>query len=159
MKYIVRQKVFSLADQFSIKDEFENVRFVVKGEFFTMGKKLHLEDNNGNALFFIKQKLFNFLPVYEIYQGEMIFATLRKKLSFLKPKIEIDQNGTPYLISGDAFSHEFTIFRNDIAVAAISKKWFAFSDTYGIEITGNENDAFILAMAICIDEIIYHGRN
>jgi uncharacterized protein YxjI len=157
MKYLIRQKIFSLTDRFSIRDEFENDRFYVNGEFFAIGKKLHLEDTKGNVLYFIKQKLFNFLPVYEIYVGELLYATLRKKFTFLKPKIEIDQNGTPYYISGDTWSHEFTISRNDTPIASISKKWFAFADTYGVEIIGHENEAFIIAMVICIDEIIYSG--
>jgi len=158
MKYIVRQKVFSLTDRFSIKDEFENERFVVNSEILTLAKKLHLEDNAGNALFYIEQKLFRFPAVYEIYQGEKLYASLKRKLSFLKPRIEIDQNGTPYYIAGDAFSHEFTVTRGNTVVAAISKKWFAFSDTYGVEVSGNEPAAFIMALVICIDEIIYHGK-
>ncbi len=158
MKYIIRQKMFSLTDKFTIKDEFENVKFTVTSEFFTIGKKLHLSNNTGNQLFFIKQKLFNFLPVYEIYKDEFLYATLRKKFTFLKPKIEIDQNGTPYYISGDIWSHEFTILKNDMAVGSVSKKWFAFSDTYGVEISGVDNDSFIVALVICVDEIIYSGK-
>ncbi len=158
MKYIIRQKIFTLTDKFCIKDEFDNERFYVNSEIFTIGKKLYLMDNAGKALYFIKQKLFNFLPVYEIYQDELLFASLKKKFTILKPKIDIDQNGTPYFISGDLWSHEFTILRNDIVVASVSKKWFAFSDSYGVDISGIENDEFIVALVICMDEIIYNGK-
>lgn len=158
MKYIIKQKVFSLTDKFSIKDENENDRFFVNAKFFTIGKKLHLEDIHGNPLFYIEQKLFKLLPVYEIYSGEKLFAVLKKKFSFLKPKIEIDQNGNPYFISGDTWSHEFTVLRGDTVVASISKKWLSFSDTYSLDIVSGENDAFIISMVICIDLIIYDGH-
>lgn len=155
MKYIINQKVFSLTDRFSIKDEFENDRFFVNAKLFTVGKKIHLEDLNGNQLFYIEQKFFKILPVYEIFKGGQLYAVLKKKLSFLKPKIEIDQNGMPFYIAGDKWSHEFTIMRGDTLVASISKKWFAFSDTYGVDIVSGENEAFIIALVICIDQIIY----
>jgi len=158
MKYIIRQKMFTLAAKYSIKDEFENDRFAVDSDLFTIGKKLHLTDMASTPLFFIKQKLFNFLPVYEIYKDDQLFSTLKKKLSFLKPKIEIDQNGTPYFISGDIWSHEFTISRNDVTIASVSKQWFTFTDTYGLEVSGFENDAFVIALVICVDEIIYSGK-
>ena len=159
MKYVIKQKIWSFKDRFSIKDEHENDRFFVNGKFFTIGKQLHLEDIHGNPLFFIKQKLFKFLPVYEIYKGEQLFAVLKKKLSFLKAKIEIDQNGTPYYIAGDMWSHEFTISRGDTLVASVSKTWLSWADTYGVEIVEGENDALIVAMVICIDQILYDNKH
>ncbi|HNW90269.1 MAG TPA: LURP-one-related family protein [Bacteroidales bacterium] len=67
MKYIIKQKVWSLTDRFSIKDEQENDRFFVNSKYFSLGNNLTLEDAGGYQLFHIKQKLFKFLPVYEIF--------------------------------------------------------------------------------------------
>ncbi|HOY30977.1 MAG TPA: LURP-one-related family protein [Bacteroidales bacterium] len=159
MRYIIKQKVWSLADRFTIKDEYENDKFFVTSKYFTLGRKLYLEDVHGNSLFYIEQKLFKILPVYEIYKGDQLFAVLRKKLAFLKARIEIDQNGTPYFIAGDVLSHEFTIVRADTVVACVSKTWFAFADTYGVEISTGENDAFIIALTICIDQILYDKKS
>ena len=33
----------------------------------------------------------------------------------------------------------------------MSKRWFRVRDTYGIEVAPGENDALILAAAVCID--------
>jgi len=158
MKYIIRQKVWSFTDRFSIKDEYENDRFFVESKFLTVGNKLHLEDAYGNQLFYIEQKLFKLLPVYEIYSGDKLFAVLKRKFSFLKPKVEIDQNGISYLISGNALAHEFSITRGNTLVASISKKWASFSDVYSVDITTGENDAFIIALVICIDQIMYDHK-
>jgi len=39
-------------------------------------------------------------------------------------------------------------------VATISKKFFSLADTYGVEVAANEDQAFILALAIVIDQVI-----
>jgi uncharacterized protein YxjI len=38
-------------------------------------------------------------------------------------------------------------------VAEVSKRWFRIRDTYGIEIAPGEDDALILALTVCIDQM------
>jgi uncharacterized protein YxjI len=33
----------------------------------------------------------------------------------------------------------------------VSKRWFRVRDTYGVEIAPGEDDALILAIAVCVD--------
>ena len=47
MKLYIKQKVFSITDKFTVKDETEQDKYFVEGEFFTLGKKLHIKDMNG----------------------------------------------------------------------------------------------------------------
>ena len=44
-------------------------------------------------------------------------------------------------------------------VAEVSKKWFRLRDTYGVEIEPGQDDALILAMAVCIDEMAHPNAN
>lgn len=155
MKYIVKQKLWSLADQFCVRDQQDNVVFIVDSERFTLAKKLFLSDKQGKILFRMEQKLMKLLPVYEIYKGDMLYAVLKKKPGFLKAKIEIEQNGAPLLISGDNLLLEFSITKEGNEMAKISKKWSGLSDTYAVDIASGENEAFIIALVICIDEMIY----
>ncbi|HNX07223.1 MAG TPA: LURP-one-related family protein [Bacteroidales bacterium] len=155
MKYIVKQKLWSLADQFCVRDQQDNVVFIVDSERFTLAKKLFLSDKQGKILFRMEQKLMKLLPVYEIYKGDILYAVLKKKPGFLKAKIEIEQNGAPLLISGDNLSLEFSITKEGNEMAKISKKWSGLSDTYAVDIASGENEAFIIALVICIDEMIY----
>jgi len=155
MKYIVKQKLWSLMDKFYVKDQQDNVVFIVDSERFTLAKKLFLTDNQGKILFRIEQRLMKLLPVYEIYKGDMLYAVLKKKPGFLKAEIEIEHNGPYCLISGDNLSLEFSITKEGNEMAKISKKWSGLSDTYAVDIATDENDAFIIAMVICIDEMIY----
>jgi len=43
-------------------------------------------------------------------------------------------------------------------VAAVSKKWFSWTDTYGIDIFYDDNQDFIIALVIIIDQSI-HDNN
>jgi uncharacterized protein YxjI len=44
MKLYIKQKVFSWADRFTVKDENGADRYFVEGEMFSWGKKLHVYD-------------------------------------------------------------------------------------------------------------------
>ncbi|MGH3171870.1 MAG: hypothetical protein ACRDN0_39180 [Trebonia sp.] len=38
-------------------------------------------------------------------------------------------------------------------IARISRKWFRIRDTYGVEVAPGQNDAFMIAIAVCLDRI------
>ena len=40
-------------------------------------------------------------------------------------------------------------------VAEVSKRWFRVQDTYGVEIAPGQDDALILAVVVCIDQMSY----
>jgi uncharacterized protein YxjI len=69
--------------------------------------------------------------------------------------IEVE-GGEDLEAKGNIVDHEYTIERDGDHVAEISKRWFRVRDTYGIEIAGDENDALLLAVVVCIDQIS-HG--
>jgi uncharacterized protein YxjI len=37
----------------------------------------------------------------------------------------------------------------------VSKRWFRVRDTYGIEIDAEQDDALILAITVCIDQMTH----
>lgn len=155
MKYKIRQRIFSFGDNFTIRDENETPHFIVRGKVFSLGDKLSLEDLNGNKLFYIEQKLFKFLPEYSIFQNDTQVAKVKKEFTFFKPKFNIESSFGRFDMEGDIFSHSFQILKNGRVVAEVSKKWLSFSDTYGVDIADGENQAFLLALVIVIDQVIY----
>ena len=38
-------------------------------------------------------------------------------------------------------------------MAEVSKKWFRVRETYGVEVAPGQNDALILAITVCIDNL------
>jgi len=157
MKYLVKQKVFSFRDSFTIKNEFGEECFRVIGKIFSFGNKLHLTDLQGNELYYIEQKIFRFLPEYTIYRDGVPVAQVKKNFTFFRPSFDITSVYGNYNISGNLWAYDFSIFKNGSPVAVISKQWFSFSDTYGVSIDDREDAAFILALVIVLDQIYHDG--
>jgi uncharacterized protein YxjI len=153
MRYIMKQKVFSLGDKFAIRNEKDEDVFFVDGRVFSLGKQLSFEDAGGRELLFIKQKVLSFGPTYEIYRGEEHVATIKKELfTFFQCTFDVHVDGQGDLeAQGDFGDHEYVVTRDGEAVAQISKQWFSWSDTYGVEVADSEDAALMLATTVVID--------
>jgi uncharacterized protein YxjI len=160
MRYVMRQKLLSLADNFTIKNEQEQDVFLIKGKVFSFGDKLSFQDLAGNELVFIDQRLLNWSPTYELWKGDELLAVVKRELfSFIHHRFTVDVPGPNDLeAEGDFLDHEYTISRGDSVVATVSKRWFSWADTYGIEIADGEDDVLVLATAVVVD-MVCHDHN
>lgn len=155
MRYVIRQKIFAIGDSFSIKDDIGSDVFNVRRQILSFGKKLRIYDLADNELCYIEQKIFKFMPEYDIYVGGLHIANVKKKFAFFKNDFEINSPGSQYYVDGDIWAHEFAIYKNNSMIARISKKFFSFSDTYGVEIDDGEDQITVLALAIVIDMVCH----
>nr|WP_202796920.1 LURP-one-related family protein [Pedosphaera parvula] len=154
----MKQKVFSFGDDFVIKDEQGKEVFFVDGRAFSLGDKLSFQDMSGNELAFISQKLLSWGPTYEIYRGGDLAAVVKKHLfTPLHCRFTVDVPGPDDLEARGSFTDmEYTFERGGRRVAEVSKRWFSWSDTYGVETTPDADDILILASTVVID-LICHG--
>ncbi len=159
MRFLVKQKVFTLGDNFTIKDDAGIDRFIVRGQIFTLGNKLRIYDMAGQELIFIEQKLFRFLPEYTIYYLGSPMATVKKEFTFFKPKFEIYSDRYNYSIVGNFWAMDFTIREDGRDIAYISKRWISWGDTYAVDILEDENQAFILALVIVLDQVLHDNNH
>ena len=159
MRYLMREKVFSWGDDFTIRDEAGNDVFLVDGKAFSFGDKLSFQDMAGNELAFIKQKVFSWGPTYEVWRGDQLAAVVKRELfSFFHHRFTVDVPGPDDLeAEGDLMDHEYTLRRGDHVVAAVSKRWFSWGDTYGVDVADGEDDVLVLASAVVID-LACHGH-
>ena len=153
MRYMMRQKVFSIGGRYAIQNERGEDAFFVNGEVFSLGHKLSFEDTKGNELLYIAQKLLSFGPTYELYRGDEHVGTIRKELfTFFQCTFEIHTDDRGDLeAQGDFSDHEYAVTRGGETVAAISKQWFTWGDTYGVDIADGEDPVLILASTVVID--------
>jgi uncharacterized protein YxjI len=158
---MMKQKFWSWGDDFAIQDADGNDVFLVDGAAFSWGDKLSFQDMNGNELAFISQKLLTFMPKYEIYRGGGKFAEVKKEFSWFKNRFTLDVPGpNDYSITGSFWDHEYTFTRGGREVAWVSKAYFSWTDTYGIEIIDGEDDVAILATCVVIDLVCHdHEKN
>ena len=82
MIYRIKEKFWSLGNNFSITDEQGEAAFRVKGKAFSIGDKLSFQDMEGNELAFIEQKLLTLKPKYQIIIDGREFAEIVKEWSW-----------------------------------------------------------------------------
>ena len=153
MRYIMKQRVFSLGSKFAIQNEKGEDAFFVNGEVFSLGHKLSFEDTSGNELLFISQKLLSWGPTYELYRGDRHVATIKKELfTLFQCTFDIHVEGQGDLEArGNLSDHEYTVTRDGAPVAQISKQWFSWSDTYGVDVSDSVDPVLVLAGTVVID--------
>ena len=78
-----------------------------------------------------------------------LFTPLRERFS-----IELAE-GDDLDAKGNITDHEYRIERDEKSIAEVSKRWFRMRDTYGIEIAPGEDDALMLALTVCIDQMTH----
>ena len=149
MKLLFRQRVFSWFDSYDIYDENHNTVFIVKGQL-SWGHLLKIYDAEGYEVGTVRERVFTFLPKFEVYLGDQYLGCIEKEFSFLKPRYNIDYNG--WHIEGNMWEWDYQI--TDAAgrqVASISKEIFNWTDTYSIDVKNPEDALYALMFVLAID--------
>jgi uncharacterized protein YxjI len=160
MRYQMRQKLFTLTDDYAIADGDGNDAYFVKGKLLSLGKNLSFQDMNQNEITHIQQKIWNWGPTYEIWHNGELEAVVKKELfTFFHCVFHVDEPGHDSLTAeGEFTDHEYTFTRAGRQVATVSKQWFTFADTYGVEVDESEDAVLILACTVVIDEACHDRR-
>ena len=160
VRYLMRERILSWGDDFTIKDEEGREAFYVDGKVFSFGDKLSFKDRDGKEVALIDQKLLSIGPQYEIIRGGKTVAVVKKHLfTLLRARFTVDVPGPDDLEArGNFLDHEYTFERAGRDVARVSKKWLSLSDTYAVDINDGEDDVLILASAVVIDLVSHPDR-
>ncbi len=149
MKLLFKQRLFSWFDSYDIYDENGNTVFVVKGEL-AWGHLLRIYDAHGIEVGYVKQKVFTWLPKFEMYLGEHYIGCIRKEFSFFKPRFSIDYNG--WQVDGDWLEWDYTISNAfGQRVAMVSKEIWKWTDTYVIDVANPDDAVNALMLVLAID--------
>jgi uncharacterized protein YxjI len=161
MRYAMKQKLFTLTDDYNITDADGKDVYYVDGKLLSIGKKLSFQDMEQKELAFIQQKLMNLAPTYEIWHEGELEAVVKKELfTFFHCVFHVDEPGHDALTAEGNFNdHEYLFTRGGRQVASVSKQWFTFADTYGVEVDESEDPVLILACTVVIDEACHGDRH
>jgi uncharacterized protein YxjI len=156
-KYQMREKMFAIGDDYWIETDGGQRSFKVNGKALRIRDTLVLETPDGNELFTIQEKKLSVRDKMEIERDGHTVATVKKALvSPLRDRFSIDVDGGEDMeAKGNIVDHEYKIERGGDKVAEVSKRWFRVRDTYGIEIDEGQDDALILAITVCIDQMTH----
>lgn len=149
MKLYIKQKVFSWADRFAVRDETGAERYYVEGEVFSWGKKLHVYDLTGSEAAFIQEKVWSFRPRFFVYMDGSQAAEIVKELTFVFPRYVV--KGPGWEVEGQFLSHEYEIHQGGALVASIRKEWMTWGDSYEVAIADPVDEVLALAVVLAID--------
>jgi uncharacterized protein YxjI len=156
MRYLIQERIFSLTADFWIEDEAGNRVFYVDGRALSLRETFELRDANGELRALIRKKIFAMRDTMEIEGAAGVLATVRPAFfSPIKHRYEIDlADGSRLEAVGDFRDKDWEIVGGDgRVVGRISRQWFRIRDTYGVEVAPGEDDALVIALAVCIDRI------
>jgi uncharacterized protein YxjI len=154
-RYRMREKLFAIGDDFWIETEDGDRAFKVDGKALRLRDTFILKDSGGDDLFKAQAKKLHIHDTMKIERDGETVATIQKALvTPLRDRFSIElADGTELKAKGNIVDHEYKIERDGDTVAEVSKRWFRVRDTYGIEIAAGQDNALILAVTACIDEM------
>jgi len=160
MRYVMKQRLFSLGDKYNVTDAEGKDVYYVEGRLLSFGKNLSFQDMEQRELAHIQQKLLNWGPTYEItHDGELVAVVKKELFTFFHCVFHVDEPGHDALTAEGNFNdHEYVFTRGGRQVASVSKQWFTLADTYGVEVDEQEDPVLILACTVVIDECCHEHR-
>ncbi|MDA8368471.1 MAG: LURP-one-related family protein [Nocardiopsaceae bacterium] len=158
MKFLVRERVFDIGEDFWVEDGQGERVFFVDGKALRLRTTFELKDPDGNELMVIRKKLISMRDTMHIERDGDTVATVRKRMfNPIKDKLVVDfDKGDDWEITGDFFGKEYVISDRNGTVAHISRKWFRLRDTYAVDVNTYRNDAggdpaLVISVAVCVD--------
>ncbi len=154
----MREKLLSIGDDFWIETEGGERAFKVDGKALRARSTFILESPSGDELFKIQERELRVRDTMKVERNGDTVATVKKALvTPFRDRFTVQlEAGGELSAKGNVVDHEFEIERDGEKIAEISKRWFRVRDTYGIEIAPAQDDALILALTVCIDEMAGH---
>ena len=157
-RYIMRQRMIAIGDDYWIEDAQGERAFEVDGKALRIRDTLLLKDRQGEVLCKIQERMLRIKDSMEVKgpHGERLAIVKKALISPLRDRFTVKIMGGPDLdVKGNILDHEYTIGAGRDTVAEVSKKWFRIRDSYGVQVHPDQDDAIILAIAICIDQMVH----
>jgi uncharacterized protein YxjI len=160
-RYQMRQKMVAIGDDFWIENDKGQKVFKVDGKALRVRQTLIFEDAQGRELYKIQERMLRIKDSMEVEdaQGKQVAMVKKALITPLRERWVVKVKGGPDLdVQGNILDHEYSIGEGRDKIAEVSKKWFRLRDTYGVSIDPGQDDALILAVTVCIDEMAHGGR-
>ncbi|PZH16610.1 hypothetical protein C1I97_06330 [Streptomyces sp. NTH33] len=153
MRFLVRDRIFGIGEDYWIEDEHGGKVFLVDGKAMRLRDTFELKDAQGRVLIDIHQKMLALRDTMVIERDGEVLAKIRRKwLSLLRNHYRVSLvDGTELDVSGKILDREFAVEYDGELLAVISRRWLRVVDTYGVDIVRDDADpALLIAVAVCV---------
>jgi len=154
----MREKLVSIGDDFWIENSQGQKTYKVDGKALRVRNTLNIEDRSGSVLCKIQERMLRVKDSMEVENaaGQQIAMVKKAIISPIRDRFTVKiKNGPDLEVKGNILDHEYTIGEGRDKVAEVSKKWFRIRDSYGVEIEPGQDEAVILAVTVCIDQMAH----
>jgi uncharacterized protein YxjI len=165
MRYLVRERIVGIGEDFWIEDEQGQRVFFVDGKVLRLHQTFELKSTDGRLLAKIHKKAVSMRDTMLVEQDGERVATVRKKLlSPFRDRFSVEfVDGQEWSVRGSILDKEYVIEddRGQV-VAEISRKWFRVRDTYAVAVDPYSADVpLVLSVAVAVDTIVHdeHQRD
>ncbi|MCX4692285.1 LURP-one-related/scramblase family protein [Streptomyces sp. NBC_01408] len=155
MKYLVRDKVLAIGDDYWIEDEAGRHAFLVDGKALRVRDTLELKDPDGRILITLREKVFSFRDAMTLERerdGRRLAVIRRKRFSLLRNHYRVSLvEDTELDVSGRILDREFKVEYEGELLALVSRQWYRIRETYAVDVIREDADAALLiAVAVCV---------
>jgi uncharacterized protein YxjI len=156
MKYVVREKLLAIGEDYWIEDEEGRRAFYVDGKVLRIRETLELRDPGGEVLAVIHRKLLTLRDAMTVERGGDVLVTVRRRrLAFLHEVYRAElATGEELEIRGDLIGKEYDIEYGDERLARVSRRLMSLRDAYTVDVERPDADAaMLIAIAVCVDRL------
>ena len=165
MKYILKNKIISLGNGSTVRDESGRDLFFVKGKVFTLTQKKYIRTMDKKVLYTVRNKFFHLL-LPKVYlcdaSGNKLMMIKKEKLFALRQNFEIVPlaDGQPKLsVTGDYIARHFDILENGMPIAHVRKNFNVLKDSFWLETDYTEKAPLLIAFVIALDNYYDNLKN
>lgn len=145
----IKQKLFSIGEKFTVKDESGNDCYFIEGSFLEIPKNFSVINRTGKTVSHISKKFFSLLPKFFVEIDGKDVLTIEKEWTFFRSRYSIFGAGIE--IQGDWWDMNFSVYQNGSHIAHVSQKWISWGDTYAVEIFEDTLEELIISIVVAID--------
>lgn len=152
---VIKNKMFSIKGNSTVKDENDVDRFIVKGKVFSIGRKKRICDLDGKVLYTVKNKLIKFfMNSCYIYDGEgNKVARIKQKFKLFKKEFTLTGYADEIEIKGDFIQHCLEIYKNGEKIGEVGKKFVSLVDRFRLDCYNDADAPLLVALVVAIDNI------
>ncbi|MEY9211106.1 LURP-one-related family protein [Thermobifida halotolerans] len=160
MRFLVRERIFDVGEDYWVEDEEGNRVFHVDGKALRLRETFELRDADGDEVYRIRERLLAVRDTMTVSRGGDTVATVRKRMfNPVRDKLVVElASGGEWEVVGDFLGKEYTIGDEHGPVAIVSRRWFRLRDTYAVDVNTHRSDAggdvaLVLSVAVCVDAL------
>lgn len=145
----IKQKLFSIGEKFTVKDQDERDVYYVEGSFLQIPKTFTIMNAARSEVALITKKVFSFLPKFHLEVNGREILTIKKEFTFFKSNYTIDSAGIE--VRGNWWDMDFEVLQAGRVLGEVNKEWFTFADRYKVRIYDEAMETIVIAIVVAID--------